>query len=291
MLGTCAAPAPGCGDPFSREGWESMPRPAILAPALALVVVLAVALAAGAFALPPRPAPAPPVYGYRVVAEYPHDPEAYTQGLVYVDGDLYEGTGQEGESTLRRVDLETGEVLRSRALDPDLFGEGIAVVGDRIYQLTWQERTGFVYDRRTFERLETFDYLGEGWGLTTDGERLIQSDGSDRLAFRDPATFAETGHVEVRAGDEPVRNLNELEWIDGEVWANVYRTDRIARIDPATGRVTGWIDLGGLLPAEDRVGREVGVLNGIAHDPATGRIFVTGKLWPKLFEIEVIPLR
>lgn len=235
--------------------------------------------------------PVAPVSGYRVVNTYPHDPAAYTQGLVYRDGDLYEGTGLEGASTLRRVDLATGDVLQSHQLDPDLFGEGIAVVGDRIYQLTWKAQICFVYDRQTFEPLGTFDYPTEGWGLTTDGDQLIMSDGSSRIVFRDPTTFAETGHIDVRDGETPARWLNELEVIDGEIWANVYQTDFIARIDPETGRVTGWIDLSGLLTEQDRAGRTVDVLNGIAHDPATGRIFVTGKLWPALFEIEVVPPR
>ncbi len=229
--------------------------------------------------------PTAPVAGYRVVNEYPHDRRAFTQGLVYVDGVLYEGTGRYGESTLRRVDLETGKVLQSRALDPVHFGEGIAVLGDRIYQLTWKTQTCFVYDRETFAPLDTFSYPTEGWGLTTDGERLIMSDGTNRLAVRDPATFAEVGSLEVFDGDQPVPALNELEYIDGEIWANVWRSDLIARIDPATGRVNSWIDLTELLG--DR-GEKVDVLNGIAHDPTTGRIFVTGKLWPRLFEIEPV---
>ena len=232
-----------------------------------------------------------PVYDYRVVAEYPHDPDAFTQGLVYVDGVLYEGTGLEGRSTLRRVDLESGRVLDSVPLADQHFGEGIAVLGDRVYQLTWQSGICFVYDRETFERQDQFSYPTEGWGLTTDGEQLIMSDGTDRLYFRDPETFEETGHVDVRDGGAPVVNLNELEFVDGEVWANVWKTDRIARIDPATGRVTGWIDLTGLLSPVARAERPVDVLNGIAHDPETGRIFVTGKLWPTLFEIELVPPR
>lgn len=235
------------------------------------------------------PAPTAPVWGYRVVAEYPHDPDAYTQGLVMVDGVLYEGTGLEGRSSLRRVDLKTGEVLQSQALDDEHFGEGVAVYGDRIYQLTWQTGTCFVYDRETFELEETFSYETEGWGLTTDGERLIMSDGSSTLVFRDPETFEEVGHVDVRDGGAPVNYLNELEYVNGEVWANVYQTDRIVRIDPESGQVTGWIDLTGLLEPEDFPAQGVDVLNGIALDPATGRIFVTGKLWPTLFEIELVP--
>ena len=232
-----------------------------------------------------------PTYGYRVVAEYPHDADAFTQGLVYREGVLYEGTGLNGESTLRRVALETGAVEQAVALDAEHFGEGIAIAGDRVYQLTWQTGTCFVYDRETFALVDTFTYPTEGWGLATDGARLVMSDGTDQLYFRDPETFAEFGRVAVRDGGEPVRNLNELEVVGGEVWANVWQTDRIARIEPATGSVVGWIDLAGLLSAEDRQGREMDVLNGIAHDPETGRIFVTGKLWPTLFEIELVPPR
>ena len=237
----------------------------------------------------PSRAEPPPVSGYRIVQEYPHDPQAFTQGLVYADDGFYEGTGLNGRSTLRRVDLATGRVERSVALDLVHFGEGIALFDDRIYQITWQTQTAFVYDRATFDLLETFTYPTEGWGLTTDGKQLVMSDGTATLRFRDPATFAETGSVTVRAGGEPVLNLNELEYIDGEIWANVWKTDRIARIDATTGDVIGWIDLAGLLSPADRQGSPVDVLNGIAHDPATGRIFVTGKFWPKLFEIALEP--
>ncbi|MGH2532933.1 MAG: glutaminyl-peptide cyclotransferase [Thermomicrobiales bacterium] len=257
-------------------------------------VVLALALFGSVAAIAPEATPSlpvAPVSGYRVVEEYPHDPDAYTQGLVYVDGELFEGTGLEGESTLRRVNLETGDVLQIHKLDADLFGEGIAVMEDRIYQLTWTSHVGFVYDRKTFEELETFDYPTEGWGLATDGEALIMSDGTSRLYFRDPETFDEIDHVDVRDGGIPVPYLNELEYIDGEVWANVYRTDFVARIDPATGKVIGWIDFTGLLSEDIREEYQVDVLNGIAHDPETDRLFVTGKLWPKLFEIELVPPR
>ena len=233
--------------------------------------------------------PAAPVAGYRVVAAYPHDRRAFTQGLAWADGALYEGTGLAGKSELREVDPATGEVRRSVALAPEHFGEGLAVLGDHVYQLTWRSGTAFVYDRATFALLESFAYAGEGWGLATDGARLVMSDGTSRLAFRDPATFAEVGAVEVRDGAEPVPYLNELEWVGGEVWANVWPTDRVARIDPATGQVVGWIDLAGLLPPAERARRRVDVLNGIAHDPATGRLFVTGKRWPALFEIEPVP--
>jgi glutamine cyclotransferase len=231
-----------------------------------------------------RIVPTAPVYGYRVVAEYPHDRDAFTQGLVYADGVLYEGTGLNGESELRRVELETGEVLQSVALEEQHFGEGIALLGNRIYQLTWQSQTAFVYDRETFEPVGTLSYPTEGWGLTTDGERLIMSDGTSRIVFRDPETFAELGSIDVQDSGQPIPNLNELEYIDGEIWANVWQSDVIARIDPATGRVTGWINLAGLL---ERRARQADVLNGIAHDPTTGRLFVTGKLWPRIFEIEL----
>ncbi|MDQ4045306.1 MAG: glutaminyl-peptide cyclotransferase, partial [Chloroflexota bacterium] len=220
---------------------------------------------------------------------YPHDTDAFTQGLVRIDDTLYEGTGQEGESELRRVDLETGEVLQARPLDEELFGEGIVVLGDRIYQLTWQAGICFVYDRETFDLLETFTYSGEGWGLTTDGERLIMSDGSSRLEFRDPETFSVIGHVDVQDGGLPVSYLNELEYIDGEVWANVFTTNRIVRVGPATGNVTGWLDLTGLLPSDHPQAEDADVLNGIAYDAETGQLFVTGKDWPLLFEIELVP--
>ncbi len=232
---------------------------------------------------------ATPTFGYRVVREHPHDRRAYTQGLAYVDGVLYEGTGLNGQSSLRRVDLETGEVLQTVGLSKEYFGEGIAVLGDRIYQLTWRNGICIVFDRETFEGLEVFTYQTEGWGLTTDGEQLIMSDGTNRLFIRDPETFAELDTIDVYDGVRAIWNLNELEIVDGEIWANVYQTDRIARIDPETGQVTGWIDLTGLLSEKDRGKHKVDVLNGIAHDPETDRLFVTGKLWPKLFEIEVVP--
>jgi glutaminyl-peptide cyclotransferase len=231
----------------------------------------------------------PPTFGYRVVTEYPHDRRAFTQGLAYVDGVLYEGTGLYGESTVRRVDLATGEVLQAVRLSKEYFGEGIAVLGDRIYQLTWENGVCIVLDRETFELQEAFTYQTEGWGLTTDGERLIMSDGTNRLFIRDPETFAELDTIDVFDGPRAISNLNELEIVEGEIWANVWQTDRIVRIDPETGHVTGWIDLSGLLSEKDRETHPVDVLNGIAYDPETDRLFVTGKLWPKLFEIEIVP--
>ncbi len=229
-----------------------------------------------------------PVYGYTVVRSYPHDTNAYTQGLLYEDGVLYEGTGRNGYSSIRKVKLETGEVLKVRPLDARYFGEGIVIWKDRLIQLTWQSGIGFVYDKNTFEPQRTFSYAGEGWGLTHDGTRLIMSDGSDTgtLRYLDPDTLRQTGTLIVREGKRPVDELNELEFVKGEIYANVYQTDRIARISPATGQVIGWIDLGGLLAPRDAAGAEV--LNGIAYDAANDRLFVTGKLWPKVFEIRVV---
>jgi glutamine cyclotransferase len=222
-----------------------------------------------------------------VVREYPHDPEAWTQGLIYHDGALYEGTGLYGRSSIRRVDLESGEPEQLSLLEPEFFGEGITIFGDRLYQLTWHNRVGLVWDWQSFELLGEWAYEGEGWGLTHDGTYLIQSDGTPVLRFLDPETLQEVRRLEVRDGTMPVPRLNELEYVRGEVYANVWQTDRIARIDPESGAVVGWIDLSGLLSAEDRT-QPVDVLNGIAYDRAGDRLFVTGKLWPKLFEIQVV---
>lgn len=235
----------------------------------------------------PTPAP-PPVYTFEIINTYPHDPTAFTQGLVITDEGLYEGTGRWGESTIREVVLETGAVVRTHALDPQYFGEGIAILNDRIYQLTWQEQTGFVYDRATFEELQTFTYPHEGWGITHDGTRLIVSDGTATIRFWDPATLQETGRITVRDNQGPVNRLNELEFVNGELWANIWLTDLIARIDPATGDVLGYIDLTGLLDTSTLT-QPADVLNGIAYDAATGRLFVTGKLWPALYEIRIVP--
>lgn len=231
-----------------------------------------------------------PVYTYKVVHTYPHDRGAYTQGLVFDSGFLYEGTGLPGQSTLRRVELETGTVLKSRALSAQHFGEGVTVCGDRIIQLTWRSQVGFVYDEDSFELWREFTYPTEGWGITYDGQRLIMSDGSSRLYFLDPENFQVTGSIEVTDNGQPVSGLNELEYVRGEIYANVWPTDRIVRIAPETGRVTGWIELAGLLPPEDRT-EPVDVLNGIAYDAGNDRLFATGKLWPKLFEIELVRLK
>lgn len=228
-----------------------------------------------------------PVYSYNVVNTYPHDRSAFTQGLVFEDGVLYEGTGLNGRSTLRRVELETGEVLQIHELPAQFFGEGVTVYGNDIIQLTWQSHSGFVYDRDSFELLQEFNYSTQGWGITHDGERLIMSDGTATLYFLDPETFEEIGRVGVYDNDGSVNRLNELEYVQGEIYANVWQTNRIARIDPQTGQVVGWIELKGLLTPEDR-GEPVDVLNGIAYDAENARLFVTGKLWPKLFEIELI---
>jgi len=229
-----------------------------------------------------------PIYGYKILKTYPHDPKAFTQGLVYYKDDiLYEGTGMWGESSLRKVNLETGQVLQIHLLPSDIFGEGIVLWQDKIIQLTWQHRQGFVYDRETFTLLKEFSYPTEGWGITHDGTRLIMSDGSATLFVWDPETLQEIGRIEVRDDKGPVVRLNELEYIRGLIYANVWQTDRIAIIRPDDGRVVGWIDLSGLLAPEDRHAR-VDVLNGIAYDAEGDRLFVTGKYWPKLFQIRVI---
>ena len=228
---------------------------------------------------------ASPVHGYEIVRIYPHDPKAFTQGLVFADGALYEGTGLNGESSIRRVQLENGAVLKIQRLEERYFGEGIAIVGDSIVQLTWQGGVGFVYDRATFERTRTFTYKGEGWGLAYDGARLIMSDGTASLRFLDPKSLKEIGRVQVTDGGRPVPQLNELEFVKGEIFANVWQSDRIARIDPTSGQVRGWIDLKGILDPKDALG--VDVMNGIAYDAVGDRLFVTGKLWPKLFEIRI----
>ena len=237
-----------------------------------------------------RAAPAPaPVHGFSVVKSYPHDRQAFTQGLEYVDGVLYESTGLNGRSGIRKVNLATGEVLQVQPLDPAYFGEGITVWKNRIIQLTWQHGVGFVYDRQTFKQQGSFKYTGEGWGLTHDGTRLIMSDGSDSGTLRlfDPETLRQTGTIAVKDRGLPVARLNELEYVKGEILANVWQSDRIAMIAPASGRVTGWIDLRGLLDPREGVSPDA-VLNGIAYDAKGDRLFVTGKLWPRIYEIKIV---
>lgn len=222
-----------------------------------------------------------------VVKTYPHDPSAFTQGLTLDDGWLYEGTGGYGRSSIRRIDLDSGQVAQLATLDRAYFGEGIAILDERLYQLTWQQGTVFVYDVKSFHPLARFRYAGEGWGLTTDGELLIVSDGSNELRYFEPADFTVVRTVAVTDGGTPVVRLNELEYINGEIWANVWGEERIARIDPRSGKVLAWLDLSGLHP-RDRRGMD-DVLNGIAYDAAANRVFVTGKHWPRLFELRVEP--
>jgi glutamine cyclotransferase len=225
-----------------------------------------------------------PAYGYTVVNSFPHDIEAYTQGLQYVDGVFYEGTGLEGRSSLRKVEIESGTVLQQHDLDDEYFGEGIVVIDDKIWQLTWQEQVAFLYDRATFNEIKQVTYPTQGWGLTYDGTRLIMSDGSPTLYFRDPESFDEIGRVDVTYLGQPLFQINELEYISGEVWANIYQTNFIVRINPETGIVASIIDLSGILASETAT-NQVDVLNGIAWDAEGGRLFVTGKLWPKVYEI------
>jgi glutamine cyclotransferase len=228
-----------------------------------------------------------PTWHYRVINEFPHDSSAYTQGLV-IETDLItllEGTGR--DSSLRRVDLETGTILQNYALPDTYFGEGITLLENKIYQLTWRSGVGFIYDRETFEQIGEFHYGHEGWGLTHDGTYLIVSDGSEIIRFWDPVTFQEVRRIEVKSADGPVTQLNELEYVNGEIWANVWHTDLIARISPQDGRVLGWIDLTGLLDPQMRPDPEA-VLNGIAYSDESGRLFVTGKYWPKLFELGIV---
>lgn len=232
-----------------------------------------------------------PVYGYRVVHAYPHDTGAYTEGLFYKDGYLYESTGQLGQSSVRKVALESGEVLQRHRLPKQYFGEGIIDWKDRLVQLTWQGGTGFVYDLASFQLRHTFSYEGEGWALTRDGTHLYMSDGTPVLRVLDPETLEVVRRIHVTANGEPVRNLNELEWVDGEIYANVWLTERIARIDPASGHVVGWIDLGGLFDISQLPNPDDDVLNGIAWDAQRKRLFVTGKCWPQLFEIKLVKKR
>lgn len=228
-----------------------------------------------------------PTYTYQIINTYPHDPNAFTQGLVFHRGVLYEGTGRNGYSSIRLTDLETGSVLHQRDLSAEYFGEGITIWQDRLIQLTWQSGVGFIYDLATFAPLGSFSYPGEGWGLTHDDQRLIMSDGTDVIRFLDLESLAENGRIQVHDQNGPVVRLNELEYINGEIWANIWQTNTIARISPQTGQVVGWIDLTGLLNPADLT-QPADVLNGIAYDAAQDRLFVTGKWWPTLFEIKLI---
>lgn len=249
-----------------------------------LSVVAALAVSSNA-ATPPA---ATPTYDYQIIRSYPHDPKAFTQGLFYRDGFLYESTGRLGQSTVRKVRLDTGEVLARAYFPSQVFGEGITDWHDRIVALTWFSQVGFVLDLQSLTVMRRFPYAGEGWGLTHDDRQLIMSDGTPELRFLDPTTLSEVRRLPVTADGVPVKLLNELEWVDGEIFSNIWQSDLIARIDPASGRVVGWIDLTGLLPQSDRKQRTVDVLNGIAYDRVGKRLFVTGKLWPRLYEIQLV---
>jgi glutamine cyclotransferase len=245
-------------------------------------------LVAALLAVAPSATAAVPVWGVSVVHVYPHDRNAFTEGLFYLDGFLYESTGLNGLSSVRKVDLATGKVLQSRNLGRQYFGEGIVDWKDHLIQVTWQTHVGFVYDLSTFKELRRFSYTGEGWALTQNGRQIIMSDGTPQLRFLDPTTLKEVRRLTVTADGQPVKNLNELEWVKGEILANIWLTNFIARIDPASGKVTGWIDVSGLMKPAELGGDPDAIPNGIAYDAAHDRLFVTGKRWPKLFEIKLV---
>jgi glutamine cyclotransferase len=256
-------------------------------PGLRAVVALAATAAASVCAKPaPRP-PAAPAYRLKVVRSYPHDPRAFTQGLLFVDGRLYESTGLFGRSSLRRVDLASGQVELAANLPAELFGEGLALVGQRLFQLTWKNGVVLVWDVATLQKQAEFTYEGEGWGLCFNGRQLIMSDGSDKLTRRNATTFAREGEIAVRLSGRPLPSLNELECAGDVIYANVWQDNHIARIDGRTGAVTAWIDAAGLLEPAEAAGTDV--LNGIAAVGGSGRLLVTGKLWPRLFEVEIVP--
>ena len=296
MLGVRLVGPPG--------GSTTAPTPTVVTSATAAAPIDATpSRAIATSARPPQPAPvqgasplaaatplvtAPRRYTYRVLDVLPHDPNAFTQGLIYTDGVFYEGTGLNGRSSLRKVDPATGQVLLQHDLGNDFFGEGVTLFGDKLYQLTWQNQTGFVYDPETFTELRRFTYPTEGWGITHDEQQLIVSDGTPTLYFWDPLTLQETRRITVTFQGQLVPQLNELETIDGEIWANIWQTDYVVRIDPASGVVTGVVDFAGLLNYAPPFTTPVDVLNGITYDAAGKRLFVTGKLWPALFQVEVI---
>ena len=274
-------PLPSCMFAPNRTIWISV-----------FAIVIAASIGFGVFAVGNRERNVT-VFDYQVVNEFPHDSKAYCQGLAFDDGKLFEGTGQYGESNLREVDLESGRVVRQVDLDRRVFGEGITVLNDRIYQLTWKKRTAFVYDKETFRPIARHNYSGQGWGITNDGTHLIMSDGTSTLRFLDPDTFRLEKKLHVHSQRRSVKNLNELEFINGEIWANVWFRDYIVRIAPKTGEVTSIVDLTELFPAHrrPRKNRREAVLNGIAFDAEDQRIFVTGKYWSRLFEIKVAQRR
>jgi glutaminyl-peptide cyclotransferase len=251
--------------------------------ARAMLVVLCVLTCSGAQAAVPR-------FGYEIVHTYPHDPSAFTEGLFYLNGFLYESTGLEEQSTIRKVRLETGEVLQKLDIPGQYFGEGIVNWQGQIISLTWKSQLGFVFDLATFKQQRQFHYKGEGWALTRNDSEIIMSDGTPELRFLDPKTLRETHRVQVTLEGKPISNVNELEWVKGEIYANVWQTDFILRIDPANGQVVGIVNLAGLLKRKDIVPGQTDVLNGIAYDAKGDRLFVTGKNWPKLFEIRLVAI-
>ena len=252
--------------------------------------ILVVTIAIATYACAPVSQAGVPEYTFEVVHSYPHDRTAFTEGLFYLDGFLYESTGIEGASSVRKVRLETGEVVQRHDLPSAYFGEGIIQWKDRLIQLTYKTEVGFVYNLSTFETERRFEYPGEGWAMTQDGKNIFMSDGTAQIRIWDPETLQELRRITVTDQGQPVPNVNELEWVKGEIYANIWETDRIARIDPATGRVVGWINLAGLLNPNERIAGPEGtdVLNGIAYDAKGNRLFVTGKRWPKLFEIRLV---
>lgn len=276
-------------------GATAMPAPFIRRPHLnpqtvarvARKTLLAIALTCygGAVALAQA---AIPTYGFVVKKTYPHDTTAFTEGLFIRDGFLYESTGMKGQSTIRRLNLATGKVLAGIEVPPQYFGEGITAVGDELVSLTWQSQVGFVYDLKTLALKRQFSYPGEGWALTNDGQRIYMSDGTATIRVLDPTTLAEVRRFQVTADGIAVAQLNELEWVDGEIYANIWQTNTIARIDPKSGKIVGWIDLDRLISERDRGGDVDNVANGIAYDSKQHRLFVTGKRWPKLFEIKLV---
>ena len=271
--------------------WGGLAAAAVVAGAVVLLAGRHEVKTAAAPAAAPAPAaktpPAIESLKVKVLATHPHDPTCYTQGLVWRSGELYESCGQYGQSSLRRVDPKSGAVRQKVAVPAQYFAEGLALVGERLLQLTWREGLAFEYDRKSFEKRREIPYQGEGWGLSYDGKRLVMSDGSDRLTLRDPVTFQPTGELQVKREGVPVERVNELECVGDAIYANVWMTDEILRIDAATGRITGSIDASGLLTPEEK--EKADVLNGIAWNPETHRFWITGKDWPKMFEVELVP--
>lgn len=231
--------------------------------------------------------PNAPIAGYQVIAKFPHSTENYTEGFFYLDGIFYEGTGLEGHSQVLATQPQTGKTLQHVEIPPEYFGEGIVDWGPNLYEWTWKSHICFVYDRFSLRPIKQFTYTGEGWGMTHNKTEIITSDGTSTLRFRNPATFAETHHIVVTDGGKEITNLNELEYIKGEIYSNVWHSDRIARISPRDGHVISWIDLTGILPADQKINEE-SVLNGIAYDAGHDRLFVTGKQWPTIFQIKAI---